>query len=372
MYSYEREQKALKRYVGDSIYELFKKSNAIIAGGAITSIFSDKEINDLDVYFRTFEDMDVFLKNVYGKDVQDDLFADLCSFEVMCLSMTDRSILFSNGGDVKIQVIHFKLFDSVQDVFDSFDFTINMGAYDFSTEQFVLDGRFLADVSRRRLEFNPKTNFPIISMLRVGKYTSRGYNISKKTMFQLGMAVNKLQIDTWDELENQLSGFYGVDVSKLFDKEQTFDMDSAIEMLNEVEDFEHIVELNHPNYREIIKKIYTKFNIPLPTTFYKQVNYKDGKINSVIYKSFVWKLTEENDGGENGLWAFETFAEAKNYSHNGNAVLVLELTSGNTVDGGHGDEVIIKGPVRISKMIMLNGANAPEIPTAFPIVPDLL
>ena len=65
--AFHKEQSALERYMGEELVDLCKASNAIIAGGAITSIFTDKEINDLDVYFRTFEDMEVFIRNAYGE-----------------------------------------------------------------------------------------------------------------------------------------------------------------------------------------------------------------------------------------------------------------------------------------------------------------
>lgn len=362
-----KEKKALERYLGEDVLELLRVSNAIIAGGAITSIFSHKEINDIDVYFRSFEDLDVFIKNAYAKgdELPDARFADIPEFSAICNSHTSRSVLFM-AGDVKIQLIHFNFFDKIQGIFDSFDFTINMGAYDCATGEFTLGDRFLVDLSKRRLEFNPKTTYPIISTLRVSKYTSRGFNISKKSMFQLALAVQNLTINTWEELEDQLSGFYGVDVSELFDKTAEFSIPDAIDMLDKVEeDFDHEVELTHPTYAQLRSQLREYHNEEQPKRFYKKVNYKNGKITSIIYKNFEWDVSELVNGGVNGLWAFETKEEAENYPHDGNAILEFELAGNNTVEYRYDNEVNILGDVEVIALRLLadkkktKGAPAP-------------
>lgn len=353
---FSKEQKALERYIGVDLLELFRVSKAIIAGGAITSIFTQKEINDLDVYFRSFEDMEVFIRNAYREmgNLAISFDAELCDYQMMCVSQTARSLLFTTG-DVKVQLIHFKFFENVQDIFDSFDYTINMGAFDFSTSQFVFDDRFLVDVAKRRLEFNSKTAYPIISTLRVSKYTSRGYAISKKTMFQIALAVQNLNIQSWEELEDQLSGFYGVDVSELFDKTTEFSIPAAIEMLDKVEeDFDHQVELTHPTFQEVMSKLRQQYNIEQPNRFFKKVNFKDGKIHSVVYKSFEWSLDSHNDGGSHGLYAFESYDEAESYHYDGNAVIEISLAGDNVVDY-RGNEINITGKVKIETLRMISG-----------------
>ena len=67
---YPRQQEQLDRILGcGDLYRLLEDTNAIVAGGAITSIFSNKEINDVDVYFRKIEDMVNFIKACYGEEV---------------------------------------------------------------------------------------------------------------------------------------------------------------------------------------------------------------------------------------------------------------------------------------------------------------
>ena len=382
--AFHKEQSALERYMGEELVDLCKASNAIIAGGAITSIFTDKEINDLDVYFRTFEDMEVFIRNAYGEtsSLATNLDLDLPEAHLWCISHTPRSILFTCG-ERKVQVIHFKLFpEGPNEIFQSFDFTMNMGSFDFGQNMFVFGDRFLSDVSKRRLEFNQNTDYPIISTLRVGKYTARGFKISKKTMFQLALAVNKLSINTWEELEDQLSGFYGVDVSELFDKSKDFSLDSAIDMLDEVqEDFDHKVELTHPTFGDLITSLRVQFKKEFGTKFYKKVNYKNGKINSVVYKSFEWKLDELVDGGHYGLWAFESREEAESYPYDGNAILEFEVAEQDRVElhgplnerikFSYGSEINIFGPVKVLSLQIIcdNKEKQPAAPAPVAPVP---
>lgn len=50
--SYEFEQKKLYNYLGKVLVESLKRNRAYIAGGSITSLFCNREINDFDIYFR--------------------------------------------------------------------------------------------------------------------------------------------------------------------------------------------------------------------------------------------------------------------------------------------------------------------------------
>src|SRR5690606_10611694 len=114
--------------------------------------------------------------------------------------------------------IVYKFFETPEDVFNAFDFSVNMGAYDFKERNFVLDSRFLRHNAQRYLEVNTNTDYPLISVLRVDKYREKGYRISKPQMLALLMAVSSLKLDSWEQAQDQFSGMYGVDPDKLFDK----------------------------------------------------------------------------------------------------------------------------------------------------------
>lgn len=61
---YEFEKNKLKAHLGDNLYSTLKDYNCIIAGGMITSLFCNREINDVDVYFRNTKDLRDFILNM--------------------------------------------------------------------------------------------------------------------------------------------------------------------------------------------------------------------------------------------------------------------------------------------------------------------
>lgn len=259
----------LLRNLGNDAVELFKSTNAIIAGGAITSIFSGSEINDYDIYFRTKKDIITFIRNAFCNEgdendenevypLSEEDFLDIGMYEFVCVNQTSRSITFTHNG-LNIQLIHFDYYNTAYDIFENYDFHINMGAYDFKLNQFVLHDDFLTSIAGRRLTFNTGTRYPIMSMLRISKYLDRGYNISKKEMFKVGLAIANLNIDSWDTLEDQLSGFYGIDVSNMFDRTQPFSIDSAIVMIDKLQD---VITQTCPNSPSIEQLFFTIMGNP--------------------------------------------------------------------------------------------------------------
>ena len=69
---YEIEKTKLLKIIPKSLQEAFESHFCIIAGGAITSIFTNSEINDLDVYFHSKDDL------IKYSDISDDILY-ICS-----------------------------------------------------------------------------------------------------------------------------------------------------------------------------------------------------------------------------------------------------------------------------------------------------
>jgi len=123
----EIEKKKLVKYINNpKLLEILKSAKCFIAGGAITSIFSNRDINDIDVYFRDFNSLNHVLQaifNVYEENDDgtfDPAFEDLASHELIYTNHTDKSILFTKG-ELKVQLIYFKFFN-----YSSKTFTISI------------------------------------------------------------------------------------------------------------------------------------------------------------------------------------------------------------------------------------------------------
>lgn len=179
----------------DGLLAIFKKYNVMICGGAILSSFMDTVINDYDVYFRNDKDCTNFIEEIKSK-----------GFKLGFSS--NNAVSFENRNGVKIQAITNPelMGTSPFEVFKNFDFTICMGAYDFVVDDFVISSEFLNDIAQKRLNFNTGTKYPICSLIRTKKYQEKGFVIDAKNMIVLALTIKELQIDTYEDVINQILG----------------------------------------------------------------------------------------------------------------------------------------------------------------------
>lgn len=216
---YEYEKALLKNKLG-SYYDRLRKHKCFLAGGAITSVFTHTEINDYDIYFHSQQD-------VYN-------FMTESGSGMWLVSESDKSFTLKFCDNV-VQAIFFRYFNEASEIFDSFDFTVCMGAYDFEKEEFVFHEDFMKDNVSRRLVFNNKTAFPIISALRIAKYKDKGYSIDRRQYMRVMLAVSRLKINSVDALKRHLGGMYGEELDSYLklDENEPFDLEKVIERLGD-------------------------------------------------------------------------------------------------------------------------------------------
>jgi len=207
--NYAEEIKALKSKTG-------VLKGCFLAGGAITSMFSGKNIRDYDLYFKNKEAFVDALQAAY-----DDGW--------WCLSVTPRAITFIENNETIFQLMCFDWFETAQAIFDRFDFTCCMAAIDLETDEFFRHPDFIRDVARRRLQFNHGTAFPLGSAMRVRKYQSRGYAIEDSEYLKILIACSFKKVESWDELKQQIGGQYGE--AMMLDTSKEFNLRNAIESL---------------------------------------------------------------------------------------------------------------------------------------------
>ncbi|MFO1442919.1 hypothetical protein KDN24_06775 [Bacillus sp. Bva_UNVM-123] len=362
---------------------MLKDHKAYVAGGAITSLFSNRDINDIDIYFRNEESAISFL-------------ADIWEERRHIVSHTKKATL-TVYDDVEIQLIHFKYFETPEDIFKTFDFTACMGCFDFSNEEFTLHSDFLKHNSQRILKFNKDTDFPIVSMLRVQKYEEKGYKISKPEFIRIILTCKLLEINTYEELKEQLGGMYGINYDKLFEdvEDQEFDLEAAIDKIADIalsEDyFKEPIPIEFKNIEDLISNISTlptkclyineelhriswfgllesidelpENHIILDTEkffnenkFYKFVNKKDDKYFSFYDKNFEYVIGQEavakgasDPWGDHGGKLHMNEKKAINdstYRHSDGAVLIeLSVKVEDFVDANEGHIRVKKATV---------------------------
>lgn len=257
------EKNKLHSYLGKHLVECLKDAKAYIAGGTITSLYSNREINDIDVYFRDEKSAIKFIARM----IEDN--------GAWVVSHTNKAtqMSYSNGSEtIDVQAIHFNYFESTGQLFDSFDFSAVMGAFDFLSDEFIFGDEFLKHNSQRILKFNSNTSYPIVSMLRVQKYEERGYKISKAEFIRIILTCMNLDIQSYDDLKEHLGGMYGESFDSLFKdiEEETFSLQVAIDKIADLalsEDYFKPPVLEDFNLSDIIKNISKE-----PVTY---INIKD-------------------------------------------------------------------------------------------------
>lgn len=203
-----------------------------IAGGAILSTVTKTEINDYDIYPKSNKAMiDAFYK----------LIEDESCFVV---NISDRAVTFKSNNITNtkgergiIQVMTYDTFETPEKIFENFDFTVCMGAFDCDTKEYHFHPDFFPDIASKTLRFNVNTRYPLNSLLRVTKYTAKGFFISKPEHIKMALAVIKQGMPhTWEELEAQIGGTYGREV-KLRRDDMVFSFEAAVDMLSDMNSF---------------------------------------------------------------------------------------------------------------------------------------
>lgn len=140
--------------------------NAIfVGGGYLRSIVSNEKVNDVDIFVKSKKEAEL-LAHKLATDKRD-------------IYQTDNA--FTVRGPVTIQIISRWVFDKLEDVSNSFDFTVCCAVIGFNGTEYesYCDNRFYIDLAAKRLVYrSPSRNEDAGgSMLRVLKYYQKGYRI---------------------------------------------------------------------------------------------------------------------------------------------------------------------------------------------------
>ena len=223
------------------VMDCLVRYNVVLAGGCINSLFTNAPVHDLDLYFSNIDDLLSFVSDCY------------MAKRMTSIHLTDKSITFK-AEDIIYQCIYFKYFDNIKDIFNSFDFTVCMGAFDFRTGKFVFDKNFFRDVAKRNLVFNMNTDYPIVSELRIEKYINKGYTISNKERLKILFSVSQLEINDYKSFKSHIGGMYGSSFndSITLNDDEEFSMELMINKLDKVD------EIGNENLDNGLFTIYTR------------------------------------------------------------------------------------------------------------------
>lgn len=248
---YEKEKFLIKKVFGTSLYNELQNNQAILAGGAITSLFCDREIQDYDIYFRTVDDIgnvkDYLLQHGYH------LFGESHYYN------SERAFTLTND-DIIIQLIKYKRFTGNPfDLFRSFDYTVCMGAFEFAINKFSFDSDFFQHNSQRKLVFNTTSKNPINALYRLIKYQNKGYTIEGVELIKLALTIHSLELNTYGDVKESITG---INVSLLNDflkqlkkdKDQSYSFTPFIDLFEEYlkRHYDSVIYENNKKIRNVL------------------------------------------------------------------------------------------------------------------------
>lgn len=173
-----------------------------------------------------------------------------------CIAATDRAVTFVQQDKI-IQLMHFDFFPTAEAIFDAFDFTVCMAAYDLDEKRFVFHEDFMKHAAQRFLRFRSGTRYPYGSLIRVLKYQQRGYTIGKSDLLRIGLSCQKVTLESWDDLARAIGGQYG-EKAKI-DASVPFSMDAALDLFKDAEITVHADQEAMPsNAEDLLEKIGVK------------------------------------------------------------------------------------------------------------------
>lgn len=139
------------------------ENGAILSGGAIRRVIMNEKPSDYDFFF-------------YSKPHMENWISTLSpDFHKTKETKHHHEFVGKIEGiekPVKIQAIHFKYYDTPEEIIDSFDFTICMFA--INGDELIITPEALYDLGRKRLAIN-KLTYPVSTMRRLLKYKDQGF-----------------------------------------------------------------------------------------------------------------------------------------------------------------------------------------------------
>lgn len=171
---------------------LFRKTEAMICGGAVLSTFTGQRISDIDIFFK-----DELVLNKFKEE--------LSLFDGCELIMDDEYCSLLKFKTKKIQLIK-RFYGTPQEILSKFDFTICQVCYVPKTDTFYLHRNFHAHVEEKQIVMNPNMPFPLATINRVAKYISKGYELSDIQAMILAILINKVKLENHSELVESIVG----------------------------------------------------------------------------------------------------------------------------------------------------------------------
>lgn len=172
-----------------------------IAGGSLHRTYRKLPLTnaDVDVFFKNKEQFEKFVYDLSvssvtaGYNIESTIYSEWhCTLTIKYMDV-----------DWKIQCVTFKYFDSIEELFKSFDINVCRIAYDGTNV--VYEGNVLNEINNNKLKFNEGSiYYPSVTLKRLVKYVKMGYDIEDVDLKTLTHAFYKSKKKAIDILDQDL------------------------------------------------------------------------------------------------------------------------------------------------------------------------
>ena len=170
-----------------------------IAGGALHRTYRKLPLSDsdVDVFFKNKEQLDKYLLELNSNALKSGKY----SVKNYIVSEWHHTMVVSYmEHDWKIQCVSFKYFDTIEDLFRSFDINVCCIAYDGTNV--VYEHNALNEINNNLIHFNANSiNYPSVTLKRLVKYVKMGYDIEDYDLKVLTRAFYKSKKKAIDILD---------------------------------------------------------------------------------------------------------------------------------------------------------------------------
>lgn len=160
--------------------------NCWVAGGAVRSFFENTPPNDMDVYFASDKDFELF-KSWLGQQA---------NVVTIMESEKHEKVLW---GDVELDLMK-KWFDTPEDSLYSFDFVVCSAAV--AHDHLVFHHDFFMCLGARSLQLNNAHVNPVNTLMRMQKYAKYGYAMSPEEVKKLIGVIENRETDGEEDTAN--------------------------------------------------------------------------------------------------------------------------------------------------------------------------
>jgi hypothetical protein len=225
--SVNSEKSKLLKALSPTLVDVLKENGCYIAGGALTSIFSNKPISDYDIFFTGKES---FVK------VKEQIPHDYTLVNESPQALTYNCIKGTIPHKIQLIKLESTFKSSAEELIKTFDFTVCMAAYDCSSEKIIHSPDFLKHLAQRKLVYNKENDKPICTFFRLNKYKDKGYEVEVIEYIKIITRMLELNINSYESLANQLDSvkpaIFNKSVAEIRKQSGSFSFEKAFQILD--------------------------------------------------------------------------------------------------------------------------------------------